>query len=432
MKATVHASLCSRIGAAELAAVWLGWQNAFWCENDPFCRRVLKYRFKESKGYEDIRKTDFTQWSGKIDVLSAGFPCQPFSTSGRRKGQDDDRYLWPEIIRVVREVKPAWFVGENVNGITSMVFPGSEIEVESCRDIFKKDNTKRVRLEQKYIIASICEDLESAEYSVQPLVIPACAVGAPHRRDRIFFVAHSDSKRQEWRMCDRKQNEIKTFNISDRSRITADAAGKGLQREVPRNAKIPAEYIPNWRDFPTQPPVRRKYDGFSRGLFRYLNTEIYDRIRKTSEENRIENLPEMWQRVSKEEIWGQIGRFYSLESKEILLQTMQLYSTENVTPVEFSPFSKNVSKFPLSILRKYGEFRRSPFGRRYYEQSGIKLDNTVSFLPHEVALAAKAFEKAMLSFEIYWRRESIKAFGNAIVPQVMYEIFKAINETNNL
>ena len=98
-----HASLFSGIGAPELAAYWLGWENVFHCEINPFCRQVLNYWFTNSKSYEDITKTDFREWQGKIDVLTGGFPCQPFSVAGKRKGTEDNRYLWPEFKRAIRE-----------------------------------------------------------------------------------------------------------------------------------------------------------------------------------------------------------------------------------------------------------------------------------------------------------------------------------------
>ena len=91
-----HASLFSGIGGFDLAAAWAGWTNVFNCEIDPFCRRVLKYHFPESEQYEDIRTTDFTVWRDRVDVLTGGFPCQPFSLAGKRKGTADDRYLCPQ------------------------------------------------------------------------------------------------------------------------------------------------------------------------------------------------------------------------------------------------------------------------------------------------------------------------------------------------
>lgn len=126
-----HASLFSGIGAPELAAYWLGWENVFHCEINPFCRQVLNYWFTNSKSYEDITKTDFREWQGKIDVLTGGFPCQPFSVAGKRKGTEDNRYLWPEFKRAIREIRPPWVVGENVAGILSMVQPGKKADMES-------------------------------------------------------------------------------------------------------------------------------------------------------------------------------------------------------------------------------------------------------------------------------------------------------------
>lgn len=215
----IHASLCTGIGACELAASWLGWHNAFSCEINEFCQRVLKYYYPKSKHYENIFGTDFTEWRGRIDVLTAGFPCQPFSCAGSRKGAEDDRYLWPEVLRVISEVRPTWFIGENVAGITSMVLPGDEIEVGSHKDIFD-ESYHETKVCQQFVIDRICNDLESIGYSVQPIIIPACAVGAPHRRDRIWFIANSnremladrDNQRTERR--DQQDIGIKSFGFT--------------------------------------------------------------------------------------------------------------------------------------------------------------------------------------------------------------------------
>lgn len=188
MKHTItHASLFSGIGGAELAATWMGWQNKFHCEINSFGRTVLDYWFSNSESYEDITKTDFTKWRGKINVLTGGFPCQPFSLAGRRKGAEDDRYLWPHMLRAIREIQPDWVVGENVNGIITMVQPGEETEVANTDNIFEEGNI--YRKVQRFTLDEICESLEREGYQVQPIVIPACAVGAPHRRDRVWIVA---------------------------------------------------------------------------------------------------------------------------------------------------------------------------------------------------------------------------------------------------
>ena len=139
-----HASLFSGIGGFDLAAREVGWNNVFQCEIDPFCQSVLKYYFPKTVLYEDIKRTDFTSWKGKIDVLTGGFPCQPFSVAGQRKGADDDRYLWPEMLRVIRETRPLWVIGENVAGITNMVQPGSETDVETKSDQDEDEEEKIV------------------------------------------------------------------------------------------------------------------------------------------------------------------------------------------------------------------------------------------------------------------------------------------------
>ena len=139
-------TLCSGIGAPELAASWHGWRHLMTCEIDPFCRRVLEYHYPEAYHHYDIKTLNyeiiekelssrFGNWREGGTVLVAGFPCQPFSCAGKRLGAEDDRYLWDEVKRILAEVKPDWFIGENVAGILSMVLPGSEVKVASYEDI---------------------------------------------------------------------------------------------------------------------------------------------------------------------------------------------------------------------------------------------------------------------------------------------------------
>ncbi len=112
-----HGSLFSGIGGFDLAAEWMGWENKFHCELDIKCRELLKHYWPNAISYEDIKTTDFTVWRGRIGVLTGGFPCQPYSNSGLRKGKDDDRHLWPEYLRAIREIQPMVVVGENVHGL---------------------------------------------------------------------------------------------------------------------------------------------------------------------------------------------------------------------------------------------------------------------------------------------------------------------------
>lgn len=166
-----HASLFSGIGGFDLAAEWTGWNNVFNCEWEEFPRKVLKHHFPNAKQYEDIKDFNATEYRGRIDVLSGGFPCQPFSTAGLRKGTEDSRHLWPEMLRVIGECQPRWVVGENVRGLVSW---SNGLVLETCYS-----------------------DLENLGYSVQSFIIPACAAGnAPHRRDRVWIVAYSNNTRR--------------------------------------------------------------------------------------------------------------------------------------------------------------------------------------------------------------------------------------------
>lgn len=164
-----HGSLFSGIGGFDLAANWVGWNNIFNCEIDPFCNKVLKYHFPNTINYNDITKTNFTIHKGTIDVLSGGFPCQPFSHSGKRKGTNDERYLWGEMLRAIREIRPRWIVGENVRHFV--------------------DWKKQMVFDQVQI------DLEIEGYQILPFLLPACSKNAPHKRERIWIIAHSDTTR---------------------------------------------------------------------------------------------------------------------------------------------------------------------------------------------------------------------------------------------
>jgi len=162
-----HASLFSGIGGFDLAAEWMGWENIFHCEWNPFGQRVLAHHFPNSKSYNDITKTDFSIHAGQIDVLSGGFPCQPYSSAGKRLGKEDERHLFPEMLRTIKEVKPTWVVGENVLGIVNW---GGGL-------VFEEVQT----------------DLENQGYEVQAYILPACGKNAPHKRERTWFIAHSIS-----------------------------------------------------------------------------------------------------------------------------------------------------------------------------------------------------------------------------------------------
>lgn len=194
-------TLCSGIGAPEVAASLLGWTHALTCEIDPFCRRALEYWYPEAYHHGDLKTLNKeiineelsrrfgADWRDEGTVLVAGFPCQPFSVAGKRKGTEDDRHLWPEVFRIVDEIRPDWFIGENVAGIATMVFPGEKSDVEGEFSWEGESDADCEVVRQRFVIDKICQDLEDIGYSVVPVLLPACALGAPHRRDRVWFVA---------------------------------------------------------------------------------------------------------------------------------------------------------------------------------------------------------------------------------------------------
>jgi DNA (cytosine-5)-methyltransferase 1 len=169
--AFTHLGLFEGIGGFSLAAEWMGWETLAWCEWNEFGQKVLRYHFPNAEGFGDIIKTDFTQYANRIDILTGGFPCQPYSVAGKRKGKEDERHLWPEMLRAIREIEPTYVVGENVSGI--------------------------VNWDGGLVFNEVQADLEHQGYEVQPFILPACAKDAPHRRDRVWFIAYSDSRRNK-------------------------------------------------------------------------------------------------------------------------------------------------------------------------------------------------------------------------------------------
>lgn len=126
-----HGSLFSGIGGFDLAAQWTGWENVFQCEIDNYCQKILTKNFPNVKRFGDIKEFDGTQYTNRIDILSGGFPCQPFSVAGQRKGKEDARHLWPEMFRVIKEIRPTWIVGENVTGIIGLALEQVLSDLES-------------------------------------------------------------------------------------------------------------------------------------------------------------------------------------------------------------------------------------------------------------------------------------------------------------
>ena len=281
-----HASLFSGIGGFDLAAEWMGWENKFHCEWNEFGQKILKHYWPGAELFTDITKSDFKKYANTIDVLTGGFPCQPYSAAGKRLGKEDERHLWPEMLRAIREIAPRYVVGENVRGLTN--WNGGVVFDE------------------------VCADLENHGYQVAPYLVPACAVNAPHRRERIWFVAYSDSIRQHECKCEHeKQSSQRGINALD---------------DIEQNDA------------------------------KHTNS---------------------------------IGQKHALEDRELERRRFRQPNERNTWDT-----------FPLESALCSGD----------------------DGLPTQ--LDGITFPK--------WRNESIKAYGNAVVPQVVYQIFKAIEQHENI
>lgn len=247
-----HGSLFSGIGGFDLAAENAGWTNVFHCERDKFCQRVLSYHFPNSTPHDDVTTFDGLPYQGQIDVLSGGFPCQPFSHAGERRGAEDDRHLWPEMFRIIQEVRPRWVVGENVRGLTDW--------------------------NEGMVFDEVLTNLETEGYEVTSFVLPACGQNLPHRRDRIWIVAHRDTHGEGGGTEQKVHGGQDTHTKRDsegNGGVATHPNGDRLERSIPtdlhrqqsREEGTAKERVPPHRrrirpeEFPTQSPICGGDDG---------------------------------------------------------------------------------------------------------------------------------------------------------------------------
>ena len=205
----IHLDLFSGIGGFALAAQWTGWQTVAFAEIDTYATKILKRHWPTVPNLGDIRNVR----NIRCDLITGGFPCQPYSLAGKRAGASDDRALWPEMCRVIEESRPRWVLGENVPGIINM-----ELD-------------------------RVLSDLESLGYSCWPLVLPACAVDARHRRDRVWIVANAKSGQSgqpsEWQGRESAGGRSPNLGGSADSRLEtpADAESGGRNERHPNSRR---------------------------------------------------------------------------------------------------------------------------------------------------------------------------------------------------
>lgn len=337
-----HLGLFEGIGGFSIAAREAGWQTVAWCEWNEFGQKVLRYHFPNAEGYGDITKTNFTKHANKIDIITGGFPCQPYSQAGKRKGKEDERHLWPEMLRAIREVQPRYVVGENVRGLTTwnggLVFD----EVQA--------------------------DLEAQGFEVLPFLLPACAVNAPHKRDRIWFIAYSRSNGLKLRgFRENRSTAAEGFSVKEkRERIRDDNRRVSEQRLASNPESGRQGGISN----ATETTGTQESDKLSGGICRvqYASNANGERLR---------------------------GKGDGIRESGQSCENSERYNWEN---------------FPT----------QSPICNR---NDGLSLGLA------NITISGKKGPRTLNAEQTYgrWRNESLKALGNAIVPQVAFEIFKVIN-----
>jgi DNA (cytosine-5)-methyltransferase 1 len=224
----LHLSLFSGIGGFDLASNWAGFKTIAFCEKDKYCQQVLSKHWPDVPVFKDIKDVTANSLSSKginlsnITLITGGLPCQPFSLAGKRRGKTDNRYLWPEMQRVISEVRPAWVCIENVVGFVSLA------------------------------LDEVCAEMEGQGYETQALIIPACAVGAPHRRDRIFIIANSNSTRTRMEASGSSRQEWECTKVLESTMVRQEdrpSVAKGAYssvRDVP-NANSSRASRGEWR-----------------------------------------------------------------------------------------------------------------------------------------------------------------------------------------
>lgn len=339
--------------------------KCFHCEINEFCNTILNYWFPNSINYENIKTTDFSKWQGQIDILTGGFPCQPFSSAGQRLGANDDRYLWPEMLRVIRQVQPTFVIGENVAGILSMVQPSEEVKVGNTTSLFD-ENDDIYKKEQQFVVETVCSDLEREGYAVQPFVVPACAVGAPHQRDRVWFIARrnvptptADTLHEGVLRRSRiDESQGKAQRIQERNEIQQPTEPSGLLRHSSHASNTGAEGVPG-----------RQAERVARDVPQMrlaADSECERRDAGYDDDGQPQGSPQ--EECSTEQLGG--------------ADCPQDWWRDFPT---ISPICRGNDGLPFDISRLTIPFTR-------------------------------------------WRQESIKALGNSMVPQVVLELFRAIEQ----
>jgi DNA (cytosine-5)-methyltransferase 1 len=350
--------LFSGIGGFSLAASWAGIETVAFCEKDGYCQKVLKKHWPLVPVVDDIFKLRGDEF-GPVDIVSGGFPCQPFSVAGKRKGKEDDRHLWTEMFRVIKTARPTWVLGENVAGIISM------------------------ELDQ------VLSDLAGAGYATQAMVIPACGVDAPHRRDRVWIVAHSESNRARRRQCeicqtDGRQRDTLPREFIEPSSNVANSVAHGQDQGIIGGEREPRDDEGKSCQRGNNPRISREDDG--------CKNVAYSQGKQGHREGSV-RLPSITTQCRQD-----VGNTDMCGCKKPGLQFTNLSTkpSEDVSDPQKTKFKRN--RNTRSRGNGFANIHRWP------------VEPNVGRVAHGIPK----------------RVDRLKVLGNSIVPQVAFQIFKAM------
>ncbi len=410
-------SLFAGIGGFDLGLERAGMEIRWQVENNLWCQRVLAKHWPNVTRYGDIKQVDWHTIE-PVDLVCGGFPCQPFSLAGKRKGFDDDRYLWPEVVRCLDAVRPTWFLGENVPGIVN------------------------VALDQ------VCADLEALGYAVQPICVPACAVDAPHQRQRVWILAHAGCAglpRGGLRSGEAQTREIRDCGAADSREVVAHAQREGSQglraecelgkggEEVKigrrgdvadTNSEPTGRSAKSWRErgqWEPEPELGGSLNGLPRWLDRFTGGLSYAESRRS-----IEALRDLWSPHVSEALWRTVGGYGRVEQAAVLFAFVREYENGSDQARLLLACQKAFENGMRSLRREKGTPRASCRSKQSEQSTGEHPD-VVQVVPQlsprngETPWACASWEDGIprVASNVPSRVDRLRGLGNAVVPQVV-------------
>ena len=353
-----------------LAAEWAGWQTIFQVEKNEHRRKILAKNFPEATRYSDICKFNAKPYRGAIDVISGGFPCQPFSVAGKQKGTADDRFLWPEMLRVIKEIRPPWVVGENVAAITKMA------------------------------LDQVLSDLEAIGYTTEAYIIPACAVNAPHRRNRVWIIAHTNHAKAP-------RHETKNINTERENSNATDTNQPSAKHKVQTGRDMFASIsTPNLQSPEQKPPGNTRAGGAG-----FADNNIHA---SNPNESGLQRRKQQTETGSKQSRQFRPGNSQSIAN------------TGTRHPQPWDDTTQRGSKRPATGRNpKKSGINGGCGDDGGAETAGYKENRNDAWDQNWLEVAT---ELCGVDDGIPHRVDRIASCGDAIVPQIAYEIFEAINQ----